>query len=145
MAGRSGRLTRSRRCLRLLAELSGELGSGTTINVSLHLQRSLNVVLGLRPDEFTQFFRNIWKEASEAQIRALLSAEETQDALCVNPLFDSRCNDEAVERAARESLRDEERAALETINAKLQRFRDGHQGVKAGRSRIVVSEVEMSL
>jgi hypothetical protein len=131
--------------LRLLTELSGELGSGTAINVSLHLQRSLSVVLGLDPKEFTQFFGAILKKASEAQIHALLSAEETQDALCVSPLFDSRFNDDAVEQAARESLTDEERTALEGINAKLQRFRDEHQAVKAGRSRIILNQTEMAL
>jgi hypothetical protein len=85
------------------------------------------------------------KEASEAQIHALLLAQETQDALCVNPLFDSRFNYEAVERAARESLTDEERAALESITAKLQRFRDDHQSVKVDRSRIVLNQTEMAL
>jgi glutamine synthetase adenylyltransferase len=130
--------------MRLLAELSGEL-SGTTINVSLHLQRSLSVVLGLGPEEFTQFCGTLLKEASEAQIHALLSAEETQDALCVNPLFDSRFNDEAVEEAALKTLTEEERENLERINAKLQSFRDEHQTVKCGTHRIVVSQVEMAL
>jgi hypothetical protein len=126
------------RCLRLLGEMSGEL-SGTTINVSVHLQRSLTVVLGLGPEEFTRFFGTIFKQASEAQIRALLSAEETQDALCVNPQFDSRCSDAGVEQAARQSLSDEERAVLEAINAKLQRFRDEHASVKYASSRIVLN------
>jgi hypothetical protein len=113
----SGALREVGRCLRLLGEISGELQTGVTLNISL--QRSLSVVLGLRPQEFTQFWAKILKQASEAQIDAVLSAEETQDALCVSPLFDSQFNDDAVERAGRESLSDEECDAFERITAKL--------------------------
>jgi hypothetical protein len=141
----AGALREVGRCLRLLGELSGELGSGTTVNISIQLERTLSVVLGLHPEEFTRFCGTLLKEASEAQIHALLSAEETQDALCVNPLFDSRFNDEAVERAGRASLSDEERNALDRINAKLKRFRYDHQAVKAGTSRIIFNQTEMAL
>jgi hypothetical protein len=141
----SGSLREVGRLLRLLGELSGELGTGPTINVSVHLQRSLSVVLRAAPDEFLNFWKTILKEATQPQLNALLTADETKQALCTIPFYDSLLDEEAVNQAARDSLSDEDCAALESINAKLQHFRDDHQSVKVERTRIVLSETEMAL
>jgi hypothetical protein len=69
----SGALREVGRCLRLLGELRGELGTATTVNIALHLERSLSVLLRASPEDLLKCWRTILKQATQPQLNALLT------------------------------------------------------------------------
>jgi hypothetical protein len=139
---KTGALREVGRCLRLLGELSGELRSGPAVNVTLHLEKSVSVLLRATPDEFVSFWKSIVSQASPEQLSAALSAEEVQRALAASsPFFDSLLDRQAIGLAAAATLSEEDRSVLD----KLRSFREEHQTVKCGDYRVVLDDVAMAL
>jgi hypothetical protein len=140
--GAAGALREVGRCLRLLGELSGELRSGPAVNVTLHLEKSVGVLLRATPDEFVSFWKSIVSQASPEQLSAALSAEKVQRALAASsPFFDSLLDRQAIGVAAAATLSEEDRSVLD----KLRSFREEHQTVKCGDYRVVLDDVAMAL
>jgi hypothetical protein len=130
------------RSLRLLGELRGELRSGPALNVTLHLEKSVSVLLRATPDEFVSFWKNIVSQASPEQLSAAFRDEEVQRALAASsPFFDSLLDRQAIGLAAVATLSEEERSVLD----KLRGFSEHHQTVDCGGYRVVLSHVEMAL
>lgn len=94
-----------RGCLTLLAQLTGELQShgSTNISVSIVSQRVQASVLAASPGEFAQFWKELLEKASEEQKSAALAVTPREDRSDLSVLTDEEL--EMLERLTRKVQR----------------------------------------